>query len=632
MLRPRFLASLGLVLSPFALNPALANQPSVSQALALVPMQQDVQYDRPDEATHEACTIQPEREGDARAWVVMGPDGSLIRRFSDTNGDNKIDQWCYFRGGVEVYRDIDADFNEKADQYRWFGTEGMRWGLDRDEDGTIDEWKWISPEEVTAELVRAVREKNAERFAALVITEADLDAAGVTADLKTQLLAQATEATAGFADYLKDQTVISDKSRWVDFSAPHPGVIPTAAGRTTRDLVVYENVIAMVETEGNHGEIYVGTLLRVEDRWRLIGLPKRDDGGFFFRASERRTLPVASVGGGGTNAKTQELVQRLETLDQQLTKPGVTPQQTQQIYRQRIALLRELVTAAQGEERDMWLLQLIDSVVATSQPTENTDGLATLEKLAGEVAAVTQNKEIVGQARFAYLTAEYSDSLQKPDPNLAKIQDGWIANLKQFVTDFAGTRPAAEAMLQLAISDEFAGDDKAALAWYARIVKEQPNSDMAAKAQGAARRLASIGKPLELKGRSLTGSPMDLAELQGNLVVVQYWATWCEPCKQDMLALQKLLAQYGRRKFAVVGVNLDTDPRLAAAHLKQTQQNWPQLHDQGGLESKLAKEMGIFTLPLMVLVDERGRVVNRSISIPELEAELQKRRSTKRGQ
>lgn len=629
MQRSRFFAGISLVLSPFAISSTLASQPSVSQALSLMPMQDDVQFDRPAESTYDACTIQPEREGDLRAWVVQAADGNLLRRFADTNGDNKIDQWCYFRGGVEVYRDIDADFNEKADQYRWFGTEGLRWGLDRDEDGKIDAWKWISPEEVTSELVRAIRNQEPTRFAALLATEEELAEAGIGDELRGQLLAQINEAKAGFAEYAKQQSAITEDSRWVDFSAPHPGVVPGGSSRNDKDLIVYENVIAMIETEGEHGEIYVGTMLRVGESWRLIGLPKRDDGGFFFRAADRRTLPVASVG-GGINAKTQELVQQLETLDQQLTKPGITPAQTQRVYAQRIGLLRELVAAAQGEERDMWLLQLVDSVVATSQPADNQNGVADLEKLAKDVASATQNKDIIAQAKFAYLTAEYSASLQQPEPNLAKIQDRWIENLKQFATDFPGTRAAAESMLQLAISDEFAGDDKAALAWYARIIKEQPGTDMAEKAQGAARRLASIGKPLELKGQGLSGSPINLADLQGNLVVVHYWATWCEPCKQDMVALQKLLGQYGRRKFAVVGINLDNDPRVAVNHLKQTQQNWPQIHDQGGLESRLAKEMGVFTLPLMMLVDERGRVINRSITIAELESELQKRRSAQR--
>ena len=83
------------------------------------------------------------------AWVVTGPAGETLRQFVDSNADNKVDQWRYFRGGIEVYRDVDKDFDGKADQYRWLGTAGTRWGLDIDEDGEIDRWKSISPEEAT---------------------------------------------------------------------------------------------------------------------------------------------------------------------------------------------------------------------------------------------------------------------------------------------------------------------------------------------------------------------------------------------------------------------------------------------------------------------------------------------------
>ena len=76
---------------------------------------------------------------------MVKTDGSqVLRRFLDTNGDNKVDQWCYFKDGIEIYRDIDANFNNKADQYRWLGTAGTRWGLDDDENGQIDSWKVIS--------------------------------------------------------------------------------------------------------------------------------------------------------------------------------------------------------------------------------------------------------------------------------------------------------------------------------------------------------------------------------------------------------------------------------------------------------------------------------------------------------
>ena len=114
MIRSRQLAGLGLSLSFLVLHAASAAQPTVRQALSLVPMQKDVPFDRPAEAQIDQCTIQPERQGDLRAWVVADADGNLLRRFSDTNGDNKIDQWCYFQGGVEIYRDIDGDYQRES--------------------------------------------------------------------------------------------------------------------------------------------------------------------------------------------------------------------------------------------------------------------------------------------------------------------------------------------------------------------------------------------------------------------------------------------------------------------------------------------------------------------------------------
>ena len=52
----------------------------------------------------------------------------ILRKFVDTNGDNVVDQWSYYKDGVEVYRDIDSNFNGKADQYRWFNTGGTPLG------------------------------------------------------------------------------------------------------------------------------------------------------------------------------------------------------------------------------------------------------------------------------------------------------------------------------------------------------------------------------------------------------------------------------------------------------------------------------------------------------------------------
>src|SRR5262245_58197704 len=88
-----------------------AAKPAPSEALKLVPVQADVEYDRPAVAEAEKCVVDVETVGGITGCVVKTESGQVLRRFLDSNGDNKVDQWCYFKDGIETYRDIDANFN-----------------------------------------------------------------------------------------------------------------------------------------------------------------------------------------------------------------------------------------------------------------------------------------------------------------------------------------------------------------------------------------------------------------------------------------------------------------------------------------------------------------------------------------
>ena len=149
-----WLSILGFVIFNAAM--ASAATPTVEQALNLTPVQAGVDCDRPSPQDIPKCKITAKKINGQVGWIVEGPNGAILRKFVDTNGDNVVDQWSYYKDGVEVYRDIDSNFNGKADQHRWFNTAGTRWGLDPKEDGTIESWKTISAEEVTAEVVAAL--------------------------------------------------------------------------------------------------------------------------------------------------------------------------------------------------------------------------------------------------------------------------------------------------------------------------------------------------------------------------------------------------------------------------------------------------------------------------------------------
>ena len=134
-----------------------ADAPTPSAALKLTPIQSLVEYTIPNNEETAQCTIRPEKENNVTSWVVRNKQGEILRRFADSNSDNVVDQWCYFLGGLEVYRDIDSNFNGKADEYRWFNTAGTRWGVDKNEDGRIDSWRVISPHEVAEQVVFALK-------------------------------------------------------------------------------------------------------------------------------------------------------------------------------------------------------------------------------------------------------------------------------------------------------------------------------------------------------------------------------------------------------------------------------------------------------------------------------------------
>ncbi len=129
---------------------------------------------------------------------------------------------------------------------------------------------------------------------------------------------------------------------------------------------------------------------------------------------------------------------------------------------------------------------------------------------------------------------------------------------------------------------------------------------------------------LEFRGKSTSGEAVDLAKFRGQVVLIQYWATWCEPCKADMLILKELVERYGSAGFAVIGVNLDTSAQAMQSFLSESRLPWPQVYEEGGLDSRPAVELGILTVPTMILVDQQGRVVNRNISATELGSELKK--------
>ncbi|MCH8922087.1 MAG: redoxin family protein [Planctomycetes bacterium] len=612
---------------------AQAAAPSAAQALKLRPVQDDVEYTTPTAAEIAKCTIKAEKFGKATGWVVRDEAGSILRRFLDTNVNNVVDQWCYYHNGLEVYRDIDRNHNGKADQHRWLSTAGTRWGIDRNEDGTIDQWKAISAEEVTAEVIRAIRRRDAARFARVLLSVDDIKSLGLGAARRVQLTALVKAAPAAFAALVRSQKVITQGTKWADFGATRPGIVPLGTDGSTADLTVYENVVAVTDTAGKFHQVYIGTLVKVGQQWRVVDAPQigadgtaaTAGGGFFFQVSAPNTqVATAQPVTPPADEKTQKLLAQLEKLDQQ-TAAAATPEAQAKLVVSRADMLEQLAAAASDTiNQANWLRQLADTISVAVQSGEMKDGVERLAKLVKTIGEQPEQRDLAAYVRFRQLAAEYGQSLQQPNADYEKIQTEWLKNLEGYVKRYPQGDDTAEAMLQLGFSQEHSGNESAAKDWYSQIADKFPKSTSAKKATGAVARLESVGKQLRLKGTTVTGSALDISAYRGKVVLIHYWATWSEPCRADLSVLKNIQAKYARDRFAIIGVSLDANKNDLRRYLTQNRLPWPHIYEEGGLDSRLANELGILTLPTMLLVDDRGRVINRNVHVGGLDGELKK--------
>jgi peroxiredoxin len=105
--------------------------------------------------------------------------------------------------------------------------------------------------------------------------------------------------------------------------------------------------------------------------------------------------------------------------------------------------------------------------------------------------------------------------------------------------------------------------------------------------------------------RTLDGRNLRLAEQRGQVVMVNFWASWCAPCRVEMPHLNKLYDKYHASGFVLLGVNVDDDSRNASGTATKLGVHFPVLLDA---EKKVVRQFDVATMPSTLLIDRDGRV------------------------
>jgi len=130
---------------------------------------------------------------------------------------------------------------------------------------------------------------------------------------------------------------------------------------------------------------------------------------------------------------------------------------------------------------------------------------------------------------------------------------------------------------------------------------------LAIASTGAAAALPPVGKAApDFAAKSDSGRNVRLSELRGQVVLINFWASWCSPCRQELPLLNKIYTQYRSAGFMLLAVNVDDNRRDADAMLKRLNLRFPTLFDGGG--KSVAKLYGVDTMPATLVIDRDGRV------------------------
>ena len=137
-------------------------------------------------------------------------------------------------------------------------------------------------------------------------------------------------------------------------------------------------------------------------------------------------------------------------------------------------------------------------------------------------------------------------------------------------------------------------------------------------------KITAIGQPApDFSSTDPEGKPLSLSSFKGRYVLVDFWASWCGPCRRENPAVVKAYRQFHSRGFDILGVSLDDSKADWLEAIKKDGLDWAQVSDLKGWKNDVASEYGIQGIPMNFLLDKEGKIVAKGLRGEELAKKLQ---------
>jgi len=273
-----------------------------------------------------------------------------------------------------------------------------------------------------------------------------------------------------------------------------------------------------------------------------------------------------------------------------------------------LAQKTDVDTAYAAAEMKMQALALLASAEIEGAMADALQQTSLLQKDARE--------DIAGLAKEYYSALRIMGAPRLPEAERAALVKEYL----DAVTATMYSRESIGAALQLGEAFEQLEETRIAAKFYSDLSQlllkaNSPGlTEVAEILKANARRFDLPGNKMDVMGTTLKGEKFDWAKYRGKVVLVDFWATWCGPCREELPNVKAAYEKYHSQGFEVVGISLDDDRDTLLSFLEAEQIPWTNLFSEPingePVEPPTAKYYGVTGIPTAILVDREGMVVS----------------------
>jgi len=266
----------------------------------------------------------------------------------------------------------------------------------------------------------------------------------------------------------------------------------------------------------------------------------------------------------------------------------------------------------------------------SAQATEDYKKL--LDELTQKRAAVSQREFMgIAQEGLAYFVSRYPDSPEAVDAHLNLGQlyaqmgqaEKTVLHLESYMARSDGRKPEEIAIAKFFLAKGYLMLDQLDKA-------EDPLREVANGSTGIPERIRNaaamdlaripvlrklvIGSPaIAIKAATSEGKEITLDTYRGKVLLLDFWASWCSPCRQEMPNVKKVYNNFHSNGFEILGVSLDDSSAKFRSYIDGQQIPWPQIFDGKGWNSEVGKIYAVNSIPATFLLDRSGKIRYRDL-------------------